>query len=324
MSYRYQPEALAQPAQLSASTLYVVGGLYGNPDALRAVLERADREPDATTAVVFNGDFHWLDLDQGDFEEITRTVLSHHAIKGNVEAELASAEDDGCGCAYPDYIDEVIVERSNQIMTRLRGTAGRLPELVRRLAALPRFLTASVAGERIGIVHGDVEALPGWRFALEAMEPGDPVVRQQVGWRGRPTTAGDMADWFDRANVSVFASTHTGLPFAQDFIEPGRRRLVINNGSAGLRCFADGDYGVMTRLSSDPRPPPDSLYGTTIGALRCDAVPVAFDPAAWRARFLAQWPPGSPGYLAYFERITHGTPVRLAQAARGGVRRAAV
>jgi hypothetical protein len=46
LAYRYQPEALAQPTQLEADTLYVVGGLYGNPAALQALLERADREPD--------------------------------------------------------------------------------------------------------------------------------------------------------------------------------------------------------------------------------------------------------------------------------------
>jgi hypothetical protein len=39
LAYRYQPEALAQPAALEADTLYVVGGLYGNPAALAAVLQ---------------------------------------------------------------------------------------------------------------------------------------------------------------------------------------------------------------------------------------------------------------------------------------------
>jgi hypothetical protein len=41
--YWYQPEALAEPARLEADTLYVVGGLHGNPAALQALLERADR-----------------------------------------------------------------------------------------------------------------------------------------------------------------------------------------------------------------------------------------------------------------------------------------
>jgi hypothetical protein len=324
LTYRYRPEALAQPARLSAATLYVVGGLYGNPFALAAVLERAGHEPDGPATTVFNGDFHWLDTDPEDFQAINETVLAHHATKGNVEAELASegsGEDAGCGCAYPGYIGDDVVDRSNQIITRLHATARRFPDLAGRLGELPRHLTASVGGHRVGIVHGDPESLAGWRLALEAMEPGDPVVRRQVGWRGQPTTAADLLDWFGRAEVSVFASTHTGLPYAQAIPDGRHRRLVINNGAAGLGNFADTTYGVITRLSVDPRPPTDSLYGIGIGigTLRCDAVPVRFDPAWWRERFLARWPPGSPGHRSYFTRISRGTQLQLHQAARAGV-----
>ena len=322
LAYRYRPEAFARPAQLEADTLYVVGGLYGNPSALHAVLQRADQEPGGRTMVVFNGDFHWLDVDPDDFQAISETVLAHHATKGNVEAELAfdgSAQDAGCGCAYPDYVGDDVVERSNQIIGRLRATAARFPELVDRLGALPRYLTAEVAGERVGIVHGDPESLAGWRLALEAMEPGDPVVRQQIGWRGQPTTAAELLDWFHRADVTVFASTHTGLPYAQAVPDGERRRLVVNNGAAGLPAFAGTTYGVVTRLSSTLQPPADSLYGTTIGGLRGDALPVHFDSTRWKDRFLAQWPPGSPGHRSYLARITGGARLRLHQAARDGV-----
>jgi hypothetical protein len=321
LAYRYQPEALAGPARLEADTLYVVGGLYGNLTALHAVLERADREPGGPATLVFNGDFHWLDVAPEDFEAISETVLAHHATKGNVEAELA-AEDDaaGCGCAYPDYVGDEVVDRSNQIITRLRATASRFPDLVRRLGDLPRHLTASVGGHRVGILHGDPESLAGWRLALEAMEPGDPAVRRQTGWRGRATTADELLDWFGRAGVDVFASTHTGLPYAQAVPDGRHRRLVINNGAAGLPNFAGTTHGVITRLSSDPRPPADSLYGTGVGGLRGDALPVRFDHARWKERFLAQWPPGSPGHRSYFTRITRGTHLRPRQAARVGVR----
>jgi hypothetical protein len=284
------------------------------------VLERAQQEPAGPATIVFNGDFHWLDVDPDDFRAISETVLAHHASKGNVEAELA-AEDDtaGCGCAYPDYVGDDVVDRSNQIITRLRATAEQFPDVVGRLGELPRHLTASVGGERVGILHGDPEALAGWRLALEAMEPGDPDARRQVGWRGRPTTTADLLDWFRRTKVSVFASTHTGLPFAQIIADGRQGRLVINSGSAGLPGFADTTYGVITRLSGSPRPPADSLYGASVGRLRCDALPVRFDLSWWMARFLAQWPPGSPGHRSYFGRITSGTHLRLKQAARDGV-----
>jgi hypothetical protein len=320
LAYRYQPEGLAEPARLSADTLYVVGGLYGNLPALRAVLERADREPGGPATIVCNGDVHWLDLDPEDFQAISETVLAHPATRGNVEAELAAEEDAGCGCAYPDYVADEVVHRSNQIMTRLRATARRFPHLVGRLGELPRHLTASVGGHRIGILHGDPESLAGWRLALEAMEPGDPLVRRQAGWRGQATTADQLLDWFGRADVSVFASTHTGLPFAQVVPDGGRPRLVVNNGSAGLPNFAGTSFGVITRLSSDPRPPSDGLYGASLRGLRCDALPVRFDAGDWTARFLAQWPPGSPGHRAYSSRIAQGTHLRPHQAARAGVR----
>jgi hypothetical protein len=301
----------------------VVGGLYGNVAALRAILRRAELELGGPATIVFNGDFHWLDVDPEDFRTIGETVLAHHATKGNVEAELASEEDRGCGCAYPDYIDDNVVDRSNRIMTRLRATAERFPDQVRRLGELPKYLTAIVGGQRVGIVHGDPESLAGWRLALEAMEPGDPLVRRQVGWHGQPTTSADLLDWFRRADVSVLACTHTGLPYAQDVPDGARHRLVVNNGSAGLGNFADTTYGVITRLSGDPQPPADSLYGITLGTLRCDAVPVRFDLEEWQARFLAQWPPASPGHDSYLARITRGTQLRLHQAARGGVTLAA-
>ena len=79
LAYRYQPEALAQPAQLEADTLYVVGGLYGNPAALAAVLERAHREPGGPATIVFNGDFHWLDVDPDDFRTISDFRKTHLA-----------------------------------------------------------------------------------------------------------------------------------------------------------------------------------------------------------------------------------------------------
>ena len=56
-----------------------------------------------------------------------------------------------------------------------------------RLGELPRYLTASVGGRRVGVLHGDPESLAGWRLALEAMEPGDSLVRRQVGWQADPT-----------------------------------------------------------------------------------------------------------------------------------------
>ncbi|HJT03450.1 MAG TPA: hypothetical protein VJ757_07460 [Pseudonocardiaceae bacterium] len=155
--YRYRADDLAGPATLQRSTLYVVGCLYGNTEALRAILDRAAGE---RATVVFNGDFHWLDTDIEEFRAIAEAVAGHHATLGNVEAELINPSgDNGCGCAYPDYIDDRIVTPSNTIASRLRATALQIPELVGLLANLPRYLVAEVAGQRVGVLHGDPESL---------------------------------------------------------------------------------------------------------------------------------------------------------------------
>jgi hypothetical protein len=73
---------------LEVEALWVAGGLYGNPFALDALIEAYERERGAK-ALVFNGDFHWFDIDPGDHARVHQAVLAHHATRGNVETELA-------------------------------------------------------------------------------------------------------------------------------------------------------------------------------------------------------------------------------------------
>lgn len=317
LSYRYRPEDLAGPARLHCSTLFVVGCLYGNTAALHAVVERAAVD-EAT--VVFNGDFHWLDIDPVDFHLVADTVADHHAILGNVEAELLSEDDNGCGCAYPDYIDDATVELSNTIASVLGRTAAGAPESLDMLRGLPHFVVVEVAGTRVGVLHGDPESLAGWRLALEAAEPVDPAVRGVGAWPGIPTSAVDVSDWMARAHVAVFACTHTGLPFAQDYdLAGGRRGLVINNGRAGMPNFTGTTAGVMTRLSEDPAPCDDSLYGASLDLLRVDAVPIHYDTERWEHQFLTAWPLGTAGHTAYNDLRTRGPALTVDQAVRGSL-----
>jgi hypothetical protein len=46
-SYRYGPSALAGPASLRVQTLWIAGGLYGNPSALESLIASYEREPGA-------------------------------------------------------------------------------------------------------------------------------------------------------------------------------------------------------------------------------------------------------------------------------------
>src|SRR2546429_7767151 len=97
---RYSPAVFARAADLKAQSLFIVGGLYGNPFALEAVLAMARREG-ATLA--FNGDFNWFNVDPAEFESINETVLPHAAVRGNRGTENAGGGSGaGRGRAHPD------------------------------------------------------------------------------------------------------------------------------------------------------------------------------------------------------------------------------
>jgi hypothetical protein len=160
---------------------------------------------------------------------------------------------------------------------------------------------------RVGIVHGDAESLAGWGFAADHLAAADAPARERI------------ATYFRDADVNAFACTHTCLPYASAYTVDGVRRLIINNGAAGMANFTATTYGLITRISIERDVPPESLYGVTVDGVRFDAMPVDFDHAAWRGRFTANWPPGSPAYLSYYDRIVAGPRFNLRDAIGEGV-----
>ena len=305
LHYRYAPASFARKAEAECETLYVVGGLYGNEAALDRVLKLFDREA-GNKRLVFNGDFNWFNVDAARFESINRRVLAFDALRGNVETEMDSAhsgtEDAGCGCAYPPWVGDGVVERSNRIMRRLRATAAQFPEITQRLTALPMTRRVDVGGLRVAIVHGDAESLAGWGFAQESLQGRSH--RQQV------------RTWFDAAQVDVFASSHTCAPVLHALPIPGRAQpaLVLNNGAAGMPNFSNDGAGLLTRISVRPFDGLGRRYGQTRSSIHMDAIAIEFDSAAWQQSFLQQWPPGSDAHVSYWERIVSGTACELADA----------
>ncbi len=296
--YRYSPAVFSRAADLKAQSLYIVGGLYGNPFALETVLAMARREG---ATLVFNGDFNWFNVEPAEFESVNETVLEHAALRGNVETEIAGEDSGaGCGCAYPEWVGDAEVERSNEILRRLRGTARAHPRLRERLSALPMHLVAEIGGLRIGIVHGDAESLAGWQFSQEAL--------RERPERARAVLAG--------AGIDVFACTHTCLPVMQEFSTPRGAALIVNNGAAGMPNFRDTRFGLATRIASAPST--QALYGTRLGKWVVEAVPVRYDYEAWIARFDRLWPAGSPASLSYRKRIASGPDYKMEQAVRTG------
>ncbi|MCP5159174.1 MAG: hypothetical protein H6975_07090 [Gammaproteobacteria bacterium] len=299
LGYRYGAAALATAPERRAETLYVIGGLYGNLLALEAVEALVAGESGAVT-LCFNGDFHWFDVDDTTFTEINRRVLCHAALLGNVEAELPTAgEAAGCGCAYPETVDAAVVERSNRIHARLKATARRHPEALTGLGRLSMFARYRIGDMRIGIVHGDAEALAGWRFEGSALD--DPA---HWAW---------LVSTFTEADVEIFASSHTCLPVCRHLAVGDRYGWVINNGAAGMPNFAGTRFGVITRIGITPSPH-RSLYGGILGAVHIDALTLEFDANRWEKEFLANWPAGSPAYISYFARIRNGPAYSLDRA----------
>jgi len=298
VDYRYPASVFDRPAELTADTLYVAGGLYGNLAALDEI-ERLAAHENAVAA--FNGDFHWFDAEPGWFAEIGRRMGRHHTTRGNVETELARGSDvgAGCGCAYPAAVDEDTVRRSNEILRDLRVTAARLTGAAKALAALPMHLVADVGGLRIGIVHGDATALAGWSFAHDALD--------------RPDMPGKLETIRHASQIDVFASTHTCLAALRDFRLAAGRTTVINNGAAGMPNFTEARTGLVTRIGRTPAPH-EALYGINRDGVYIDAIPLAYDHDQFLQQFLARWPTGSAAHASYFGRIVSGPDYQVAQA----------
>jgi hypothetical protein len=315
--YHYHPSAFRTASAVCAETVYVIGGLYGNREALHAILrmQEAEAREGRRVELVFNGDYHWFDVDAPTFLEIDQVAASSIAIRGNVETEIAEPSPSGCGCNYPDDVSDAFVGRSNSIMERLQETCRDLPSTRAALAARPMFRTIRVGDARIAIVHGDAESLAGWSFAAERLRaPGT----DQADRRARTPLAA-IERYFREADVRAFASTHTCLPCACDFNVDGAERLVINNGAAGLPNFAGTTAGLLSRISVDRRVPRESLYGIELGGLRFDAVPIRYDHTRWLESFTANWPPSSPAHDSYFGRIVRGPRYGVRDAVGGRV-----
>ena len=312
LDYRYRPADIAASPMVHADHVYVIGGLYGNVDALRAIEAMRDAEAAQGRAVVlvFNGDAHWFDADARDFAHIAAALEANPACSGNVEAELArEVGGAGCGCSYPEFVDDLVVQRSNRIIERLRRTAQDFAPHLRRLRRLPRTLRVRVGGLDAGVVHGDAWSLAGWNFSLEALR-----VAQQAGWPLVPRSL--CAAWAE-SGLRLLCSSHSCLAAAVELELDGAPRILMNNGAAGMPNFRGACFGVITRISSCSLTPPDSLYGALLDGLRIDAIPVRYDHAAWSARFLRAWPPGSDAHASYAARIERGPDHRIEDALFG-------
>lgn len=301
LAYRYSPESLCQaPEEVSEDVLYIVGGLYGNPFALDEIeqMALAEERQGRRVKLVFNGDFNWFNASDSLFREINNRVLGHTASLGNVEYELANASAGaGCGCAYPEFVDQGVVERSNRIMERLQGVAEQHPDIQKRLSLLPRYRCLIFGGLKVLVLHGDPESLAGWGLAHESF-----------------SAANDSAvmDWLGATGADVIACTHTCLPLLWSAQVGKRSRAVVNNGSAGMGNLRADTRGLITRIGLS-QPATEPVAGCEQQGVQISLLPVAFDTAAWLSRFDELWPTGSDAAESYRQRILSGTSLTAGQ-----------
>jgi len=121
-------------------------------------------------------------------------------------------------------------------------------------------------------------------------------------------------DWFFRRDGTMFPVSFTSVPIDL----PGGRRLIANNGAAGMPNFRGTRFGLITRISVHARA--DALYGEWLGPIYVEALAVRYDHAEWLARFDARWPEGSPASASYRRRIHAGPAYEPQQAVRSAVR----
>ena len=298
LDYQLSPAAFSGEPAFECDALYVVGGLYGNEQALTALHKRLLREPLAR--VVFNGDAHWFDAEPALFSRIEQQLAPHTLLRGNVETELGRPDsgDHGCGCAYPDDVAEQTVAWSNAIHQRLTATVEQLPGMPVQLAARPATALVSVGGQHVAISHGDEQSLAGWQCDRQTLRSAE---RQQ-----------QLGRWCEHHQISVLATSHTCSPAAL----ATEHWAAINNGAAGMPNFNNGQYGLITRIATQPSL--SALYRAQVGGLYIEALPLNYDQAAFVDEFDRNWPAGSPAALSYRDRITQGTTEQPLDALLGG------
>lgn len=294
LDYRYHPAALCENVtQVDEDVLYIIGGLYGNPFALDEIenMAHAEERQGRRVKLVFNGDFNWFNASDELFRDINNRVLRYTASLGNVEYELAAPSiGAGCGCAYPDFVNQDVVARSNQIMARLQNTAKMHRDIQQRLAALPRYYCLLFGGLKISVMHGDPESLAGWGLANESFSAGNQK---------------KLAEWFGASGADVMVSTHTCLPVLWSGEVDGRSYMVANNGASGMGNLNTDPRGLVTRISR-ANPTTKPVAGMYMAGLHVDLMPVDYNVDAWLKLFDSLWPADSAAAWSYRTRIIEG------------------
>ncbi|SFE72340.1 calcineurin phosphoesterase [Peptostreptococcus sp. D1] len=293
---------LKREDEIICEAVYVVGGLYGNYQALDEIIRLSLEEKEKVT-IVFNGDIHWFDKDLIDFKRLESVVKKHIPLLGNVEAELFRNEDIdvGCGCSYPDCVDEEAVMRSNKIHSMMKANISVDKSIIKELSSRKKGIVVKVDDIRIAITHGDEKSLAGWMCSRDNLVSS---ARQE-----------ELKSWFEKNDIGILATTHTCAPAAISIGD----HVVINNGAAGMPNFSNTKYGVITRISRDANE--KAIYRAIKSNLFVEAIPVNYNFREFITWFDNNWSLNSPASISYRDRIVHGTNDSIEDAIINGFKR---
>lgn len=182
----------------------VFGGPYGNLEATQALLDEAARLGVAPGRIVCTGDVVAYGADAAATVDRVRAA-GIHVVMGNCEESLASRAAD-CGCGYaPGSACDRLAAAWFAHADRELGAEARA-----WMAQLPRRIDVAIAGVRLAVVHGGLDAINRFVFAS--------------------TAAATKAEEIARGGVDGIVGGHCGLPFTQ--VVQGR--LWHNAGAIGM------------------------------------------------------------------------------------------
>jgi hypothetical protein len=297
--YLIDSSLFAGEPEVTCDVLYVVGGLYGNQEALRAVENLAAGEK-GSVQIIFNGDLHWFDKTADNFERLEELARPYRILVGNVEMELRREHEIGvgCGCAYPASTPDAVVSRSNEIHGIMRQSLAVRPDLKMLMQDRPAVMTVLVGDSKVAVSHGDEKLVAGWSCSRESLQ--EAQRQEELCW------------WMTQNAIEVFAVTHT-CTAAAIALDAG---IVINNGAAGMPCFKGEDFGLITRIATNDHP--EALYRARREGLVAEALPARYDKKKFLAWFDDLWPQHSAAAISYRTRILTGPDDMIANALLGG------
>lgn len=276
---------------LLRDAIYVVGGLYGNYEALESIKEVV--KEDNERFLVLNGDIHWFDIHEEDFLKIEEALYipGCQLMLGNVEYELLAKDDTlGCGCNYSELVEDDFVMRSNLIHATMKRSL-RNHTILEELKFRPRSKVYRLFDKRIAITHGDEKNMAGWKCSID-----------ELAYKSRQE---ELLNWMNDNNIDILATTHTCLPA---LLRLGNK-IIINNGAAGMANVKGETFGLISRIGDKPHS--QALISEKIDDIYVELVKVDFSLDRFLEWFDKVWPEGSAASVSYRSRIINGTDLEI-------------